>query len=572
MKIRNRKSISIKLKAIAEDEASGEFLAIIKFRDIDGNYRRLTLPLSDLDDPKALGKTLKNAGCRFSRNPEKNATALMNLTESSEQAERWKFAPCTGWYNGHRAFVHPRRIIGRPRRDALIKPPRDYAGNHNSALKISGSHKKWIKNVAIPAQSSSRIVLGICMSLAAPLLTFAKLNSFGVHIHGPGKAGKSTLLVVAGSVNGFGSEDNLPNFRTTDAAFGEIPASFNDMLLPMNELGLLKGRKVERSERIRDLSYGFAEGRGTTYSKFAPIKKSDAERRWRSIFMGTGEEAIEEISEAAGQTRTVGAQIRLFDLRATRKEAEDLFDFCPKTVTEENRKAWVQQQCVALRTACRTHRGVALKHFIEHVINNRRTIPADLSALTKRFVDDVIDQNEVPAVRHLATCLAHIAAAGRLGARFKTVPWSEKFVIKCIKRCYRDARRALRTESDLLHEGLRVLKNEVHGSKMLKVTRKARYSADAWKAADGYWEKASFGTRATIRGKAFKDWFPDRRQSAIVLRWLRSKNALTLKRRSAVKSGSSVTWAESHVTWPNGSRRRSIVIDLHPDVFREAKK
>jgi hypothetical protein len=107
---------------------------------------------------------------------------------------------------------------------------------------------------------------------------------------------------------------------------------------------------------------------------------------------------------------------------------------------------------------------------------------------------------------------------------------------------------------------------------MLKVTRKARYSADAWKAADGYWEKASFGTRATIRGKAFKDWFPDRRQSAIVLRWLRSKNALTLKRRSAVKSGSSVTWAESHVTWPNGSRRRSIVIDLHPDVFREAKK
>jgi hypothetical protein len=46
---------------------------------------------------------------------------------------------------------------------------------------------------------------------------------------------------------------------------------------------------------------------------------------------------------------------------ATRKEAEDLFDFCPKTVTEENRKAWVQQQCVALRTACRTHRGVYSK-------------------------------------------------------------------------------------------------------------------------------------------------------------------------------------------------------------------
>ena len=36
-----RKSPYIKLVAIAEDEATREFIAVIKFRDIDGQIRRI---------------------------------------------------------------------------------------------------------------------------------------------------------------------------------------------------------------------------------------------------------------------------------------------------------------------------------------------------------------------------------------------------------------------------------------------------------------------------------------------------------------------------------------------------
>ena len=99
----------------------------------------------------------------------------------------------------------------------------------------------------------------------------AKLPSFGILVHGPAKAGKSTILLAAASVTGYGREQDLPNFRATDAAFGEIPAAFNDSLLPVNELGLLKGSAVEKYLRFRDFTFGFAEGRGTTYSKLAPI-------------------------------------------------------------------------------------------------------------------------------------------------------------------------------------------------------------------------------------------------------------------------------------------------------------
>ena len=56
---------SLKLVAIAEDEATKEFFAIIRYRDLDGGVRRVSLPLADLDDRKALVKKLKNSRRSF---------------------------------------------------------------------------------------------------------------------------------------------------------------------------------------------------------------------------------------------------------------------------------------------------------------------------------------------------------------------------------------------------------------------------------------------------------------------------------------------------------------------------
>ena len=119
------------------------------------------------------------------------------------------------------------------------------------------------------------MVLATSAALAAPLLGMAKLNSFGILLHGPGKAGKSTMLLAAGSVTGYSRERDLPNFRATDAGFGEIPAAFNNSFLPMNELALLKGSAKEKRYRFREFTYSFAEGHGTTYSNLAPIDRAE---------------------------------------------------------------------------------------------------------------------------------------------------------------------------------------------------------------------------------------------------------------------------------------------------------
>jgi Domain of unknown function (DUF927) len=548
----------LKLVAIAEDEATNEFLADIKFRDRDGNMRRVNLPLAELDNRKALVKTLTNLGAYFGTDQQANERALRKLIASKQKAKRINFAARVGWHgDGYHAFVLPNRVIGEARSKVPIRPPRLKSPGHAAAIGRRGEHAEWLRTVAAHAEFSSRMLFAIGAAVAAPLLGMAKLPSFGILVHGPGKAGKSTMLLAAASVTGYGQEKDLPNFRATDAAFGEIPAAFNDSLLPLNELGLLKGSAAEKYLRLRDFTYGFAEGRGTTYSKLAPIDGVGAALQWLSLLLATGEEPANEIARDAHAIRMDGESVRWIDLAATRNGAADIFDRIPEDVPEDRRAKWVENRCIAIRDGCEHNNGVAIRHFIKAVIQHRKTVQQDLVSLRETFVDHVVDKNDGPAVRHVAKCFGHIYAAAVIGVGFGTLPWSEKLVRKCVAKCYGDARRELNTETDLLRQGLSVLRN--------KVRNLPKANASGLKSADGF-RTGLMRFRATIRAEAFKGWFPDARQPNLVLKLLRSKNALPS--RPAPKPGNAIVWAESQPEWPDGSRRRSIVIDKDPGQLK----
>jgi len=542
----------LRMVAIAEDRATKEFFAVMKYRDIDGGVRRVSLPLADLDDTKALVARLKNLGAHFSRDDQANKRAITKLVASKRKAKRINFAPRVGWYDGYNAFVLPKRLIGAARSGVSIRPPQ--LNSHAAGIKRRGDHAKWLRAVAPHAKFSSRMLLAISAALAAPLLKMAELHSFGILLHGPGKAGKSTMLLAAASVVGYGREQDLPNFRATDAALGEIPAAFNDSLLPLNELGLLKGSVTEKHHRLRDFAYGFAEGRGTTYSKLAPIGGSNCGSKWLSISLATGEITSNQIARDAHETRMGGESVRWIDLAATRNGAADIFDRIPKKIPEAERAQWVEQRCAKIRAGCRHHPGVTIEQFIGEVIRNRETVRRDLESLREKFTDSVVATNADPVVRHLAKCFGHIYAAAVIGVRFGTLPWSIKTVRKCIVRCYRDARRELNTETDLLRDGLKILHR--------KIRALPKANGAILKYADGF-RTGNKRERATIRADAFKAWFPDPRQPNLVLKSLRSKDALP-SRRMPPSKGIAIVWAESQPTWPDGSRRRSIVIEKCP--------
>jgi hypothetical protein len=168
-----------------------------------------------------------------------------------------------------------------------------------------------------------------------------------------------------------------------------------------------------------------------------------------------------------------------------------------------------------LRQGAADNHGVAFDHFIKRVIKRRRKISALVKPLINKFIKAAVDHADEPAGHHLANCLGIIRAAGRLGVQFGTLPYSEQFVDRCIMRCYRAARRGLRTETELLRSGLRRLRAKLKSSNILKaVGKKQQPRAEVFRIADGYMDKTGSTLTATIRAEKFKGWFDDPRQPA----------------------------------------------------------
>jgi putative DNA primase/helicase len=552
------------LLATVEDQANSEFFALIKYRDIYGGVRRVQVSLAELNDLKAMKKLLTNAGAYFSDDDEENLEALWAVKTSADKAARWVLAPALGWYDDYQHFVRPKGVIGSQPEGVKICPPRKLGGVVSS-MRARGNHENWVEHVAAPAKYSSRMVLAICAAFAAPLLKVVDMGSFAIYLTGASKMGKTTVTLAVGSVIGLGTEDDLPNFRTTDAAFGELPRDFNDSVMPLNEFGLLKGTANERRQRQRELTYGFAEGRGTTYSRLVPVENSGKNAKWSSIIIANGEETSDELAMHAGEIRMAGETVRWIDLPGAKVGCPDVFDRAPSFNSPAKRSAWFAKQCAAIRAGCRRYHGMAHWHFIKRVIGQRQTIRGELVALRDSFVKLVTKDETDHVVQHLARNFGHIYAAGIQAVRFGTVPWSEDLVLECVRRCYRDARREIKSEADLLRGALRRLR--VRAADRTIVLTADQTMPRRLGRADGYRGKGHRSNRITVRADAFKAWFDDPRQPKLVLEWLRSQHCLPSRPKPS-KRGQGIVWAESQPQWPDGTRRRSVVIDVKADLFK----
>jgi uncharacterized protein (DUF927 family) len=232
-----------RIKALCNDEATGEFFFRVVFRNVDGAMVPLDIARSKIGNKKSLVETLQNAGAFFHDDDTLNDEAIDRLIGSQSNAQRITFAKATGWRDDGKLFVTPGEVIGANDGPSRILPPR--VNTQHVQIERQGSLAGWKQHVAEPARMSSRLAFAICLGLAAPLLRRTELHSFGVLVAGLSKSGKSTLQIAGGSVIGLSSEDELPSFDITDAGFSELLARSNDLLVPLNEEGLMAGTAAE---------------------------------------------------------------------------------------------------------------------------------------------------------------------------------------------------------------------------------------------------------------------------------------------------------------------------------------
>jgi putative DNA primase/helicase len=542
-----------KLVEMAVNEANNTYFAIVELRTIKGTVEKITIPRSAFSNRKQLREALINAGAFCGSNPNW-AAITNNLQRSSTAAACRTYSAALGWRDDNSAFVLPRRVISEW--ESEVRPPLSFNGDHMPKIRARGSLKEWKNGVARSAAFSSRMVFALCAGFAAPLLKFAELNSFGFLINGPSKSGKSTALVALGSLIGYAEESDLPNFRATPTAMDEILLMNNDFAVPANELGSLGGTGSQRFDAITNLAYSLAENRPKDYSRMVSGDSRPGRRLRRNILVGTGEESTEELAAAAHKSRHLGASLRFFDLPALNGDAVDVFDLCPSEVTLDERKVWFKQQCASIRNCARENHGKALREFLGEVVEKIPEIIKMLREFSQEFEKQVTNADDDAAVSHLAKECALIAAAGRIAVDLKIVPWTEELVIKCARRCFRAARRSLRLEADVANEGLRALMGDLEKCPLSK-----RIKVNDYDGIDSFRCREHDRPVAIVRAARLPLFLPDSRQRSAVLQRLHTAKAL-IGARSPAKSGRGILWAESQRTWPDGKRRRSIVIDL----------
>ena len=142
------------------------------------------------------------------------------------------------------------------------------------------------------------------MAFAAPTLELLGKDSGGFHLHGLYSTGKSTTLALAASVWGC----RVETWRTSDNALEDTVERHNEVLLSLNEFSQVDSRKAA------EVAYMLANGEGKQRltQTSVPVRK----KRWRVLFLSTGEVILADHAEAGGTRTKAGTKVRMVNLDA----------------------------------------------------------------------------------------------------------------------------------------------------------------------------------------------------------------------------------------------------------------
>jgi uncharacterized protein (DUF927 family) len=328
-------------------------------------------------------------------------------------------------------------------------------GSFDYALREAGTLEDWQQHVARYAVGNSRLAFAISAAFAAPLLYPTGSESGGFHFRGASSTGKSTALVVAGSVwGGGGIRGYVRTWRATANGLEAMAEGHNDTLLCLDELGQVDPREVGQ------IAYMLANGAGKIRAGRHGGSRRVAE--WRLLFLSSGEINLADKIAEDGKGRRVaaGQEVRIVDVAADSGAGLGLF---------ENLHGFPTADVFArhLKMKASEFYGTAKDAYLMFL--TRRF--DDIAPTTRGFADEFMKET-VPAgadgqVSRVAGRFALVAAGGEMATAYGVLPWQPGEATQAATRCFRDwltARGGLEPAEE--REGIAAVRRfiELHGT------------------------------------------------------------------------------------------------------------
>jgi uncharacterized protein (DUF927 family) len=413
--------VSSRIDVVADTrDANGEnWGRLLRWKDKEGTRHQWPMPLQLLaTDAAPVRAHLMNGGLLIaSERQARDAFTKYLLTKEVDHSIRC--VERIGWHDG--SYVLPGRVISPEDAEEIVfQTPHDTGHYWN----VRGTAEEWKENIGRLCGRNSRLIFAVSCPFVGPLLSLVGAESGGVHFHGLSSTGKSTALIVGGSVCGGGGPAGfVQSWRATANGLEALAAAHNDATLFLDELSQVDPRNA--AESAYQLGNGQGKGR---------MDRSTAARKrlvWRLLYVSAGELTLAEHAASAGQRTRGGAEVRLLNIDADAGAKMGMFE-------ELHGSASAHEFADRLKAAAQRHYGAVLLKYINWLVRHGIRAKKFIRMVQNKFQDSVVPRNATGEVRRAAARLALIGAAGELATRLGLTGWRRNESIHAAMRVFRE--------------------------------------------------------------------------------------------------------------------------------------
>ena len=283
----------------------------------------------------------------------------------------------------------------------------------------NGTLDEWQDHVSKYCIGNSRLMFAVCTAFASVLLPIAEETSGGFHIYGTSSTGKTTALLVAGSVWGGDKRKGfLETWRATANGLEAIAELHNHSLLLLDEVSQVNPTEI--GDIVYCLSNGFGKNR---MGKFLQAKKK---AEWNLLFFSSGEKTLEQIMQTVGQKTRGGQEARFVNIEADAKAGHGIFESLHGFESGSDLSKH-------LSSASKKYSGTAIRSFLQSICDNRKMVENGAREARDYFTAKLQYKEASGEVYRVASRFSLLAAAGLLATDFGITKWNRTDVIKCVE-------------------------------------------------------------------------------------------------------------------------------------------
>jgi putative DNA primase/helicase len=531
----------IRVKALGTCIQDGAAYTVLQFLDRDRKWRIAPVRSSLLTAKTTDFKAELTDRHHYKLPGRQYVAAVIDALAAKNPERRIAVTMVPGWHGPNR-YVHPHGNIKREGDDwecLLAHSP----NVRLAEFRCSGTLDEWKTNVAQDCIASSRLLLAVGASFAAPILRRVGIDTFGLHFMGTTSSGKSLCLRVGASVPGFNSQAGTTTWDGTSTGFEQLVLGTRDNITLLDETDLQEGGERRRYEvtslTVFRLSKNQSKLRAGHYESKHALRSDH-----RNMILSSGEDAL------IPRRRVRGLDVRMIHIPACISKFEDIFDsnYAARIVgrTMGQRERFV----AAHESATLKYQGVAHRVFLRRLIAHD-SADKTLKAYMEEFMSKARLAQERKIFFRMRRRIATIYAGTALAVDYGILPFNKGVALRAIRKCMNDAIAFLIENETQLHDSAASHLSDdqlvadfctrLRTAAFLKIgrysDRKTSVTVREIEAADGFIKFDEPGkVRTMLRTEIVEAWYPDQALRNRLVNLLRGRNIFRSGRQADTAS------------------------------------